>query len=380
MGRQGGGPVPKVLVLPNDGIVCSFWPGASISGGIRAGRPLTLDGGSYPMTVRFTRRRAITVLAAAAGLPLLMKAGRADAQVLRWQGTSLGADASIQLYHTDAAKAQAAVDSGLAELERLENMFSLYRPDSTISVLNREGRVANAPDEFIELVAYSREAAAKTDGWFDPTVHPVFQAYFRHFTAPVVDPAGPSADTLAKALAVVDWRAIQVDAARRTVAFAKPGMGLTLNSTGQGYISDRVAAVLRGHGFQNMLVDMGELRALSTRPDGTAWRVGIANPADPARAIAEIDVVDKAVATSGGYGTLFDADGRFTHLIDPFTGRTAPRLAGVTVVADTAAKANALSTPLTLVPRAQRQAMLAAFGGVKAIFVTPEGVQETLEA
>jgi thiamine biosynthesis lipoprotein len=341
---------------------------------------LELDEGSNPMTVRFTRRRAITVLAAAAGLPLLMKAGRAEARVMRWQGTSLGADASIQLYHNDEAKARAAVDAGVAELARLESMFSLYRADSTISALNRDGKVENAPAEFVELVSVSRDAAAKTDGWFDPTVHPMFQLYFRHFIADNPDPAGPSAAAIKETLKLVDWRAIQVDSDRRSVALARPGMGLTLNSTGQGYISDRVADVLRGYGFENMLVDMGELRAVSSKPDGSAWRVGIADPAEPSRSITEIDVVDRAIATSGGYGTIFDDAGRFTHLIDPFTGGTAPRLAGVTVIADTATKANALSTPLTLVPRADRQRMLSAFGGVKAIFVTPAGIEETLEA
>ncbi len=332
------------------------------------------------MTVRFTRRRAITVLAAAAGLPLLMKAGRAEAGVMRWQGTSLGADASVQLYHTDPAKARAAMDAGLAELARLESVFSLYRADSTISMLNRDGKVENAPPEFIDLVAYSRDAAEKTGGWFDPTVHRVFQVYFNHFTGPNPDPAGPSPAALRQALDLVDWRGIEVDSGRRTVTLARPGMGITLNSTGQGYISDRVADVLRGYGFENILVDMGEIRAPAAKPDGSAWRVGIADPAEPARALTEIDVIGKGVATSGGYGTLLDDAGRFTHLINPFTAGTAPALAGVTVIADSATKANALSTPLTLAPRALRQQMLSAFGGVKAIFVTPAGIEETLEA
>ena len=332
------------------------------------------------MTVRFTRRRAITVLAAAAGVPLLLKAGRAEAEVMRWQGTSLGADASIQLYHRDPAKAQAAMTAGLAALARLEGMFSLYRADSTISALNRDGKVENAPPEFIDLVGVSRDAAAKTGGWFDPTVHRVFELYFRHFIADNADPAGPPQAAVAAALRLVDWRAIEVDAGRRSVALARPGMGITLNSTGQGYISDRVADILRAHGFDNILVDLGEIRAPAAKPDGSAWRLGIADPADQSRALTEIDVVNKGVATSGGYGTLLDAAGRFTHLINPFDGSTAPRLAGVTVIADTATKANALSTPLTLVPRERRQQLLSAFGGVKAIFVTPAGIEETLEA
>jgi FAD:protein FMN transferase len=331
------------------------------------------------MTVRFTRRRAITVLAAAAGLPLLMKAGQAQARVYRWEGTSLGASASIQLYHKDEGQARAAVEAGLAELARLEQIFSLFRSDSTIAALNRDGKVEGAAPEFIELVSYARDVAAMTDGWFDPTVQPLWQTYFRHFTAEAEDGKGPAAADIKAALALVDWRGIQVDAGSARVSLARPGMGITLNSIGQGYITDRVVAVLRRHGFENMLVDMGEPRALNTKPDGSAWRIGIANPANPKQAITEISVVDKALATSGGYGTIFDTKGEYTHLMNPYSGGTAPALAGVTVIADTCTKANALSTPLTVVPAELRQKMVSAFGDVTAIFVTPDGVTETLK-
>jgi thiamine biosynthesis lipoprotein len=332
------------------------------------------------MSVRISRRRVITVLAAAAGLPLLAKAGTDNPRLLRWKGFSLGADAYIQLYHKDEAKARAAVEEGLAELARMEQMFSLFRPDSVISQLNKNGVVEDAPAEFIELVSYSKDIAQRTDGWFDPTVQPLWNAYFEHFTRGTEDPAGPSAATLQNAVALVGWRGLEIDPARQRVALAKPGMGLTLDSVGQGYITDRVTAILRRHGFQNMLVDMGELRAVSAKADGSAWRVGIANPADPKQAITEVDVIDQAVATSGGYGTIFDQAGNFTHLFDPFTGKTAPRLAGVTVIADSATRANAYSTPLSVVPQDRRAAMVAAAGGITAIFVTPDGVTETLKS
>ncbi|MBF0093431.1 MAG: FAD:protein FMN transferase [Alphaproteobacteria bacterium] len=330
------------------------------------------------MTALLTRRRAITVLAAAAGLPLLLKVRDAQARVVRWEGTTLGAPSAIQLYHHDEAKARAAIDAGLAELARLENIFSIYRPDSALSALNRDGALNDAPPEFIEMLTRALELAAVSDGLYDPTVQPVWQLYFRHFTAASADPAGPSGADVAAALELVNWRGIGIDGAR--VSFARPGMALTLNSGAQGYITDRVTAVLRGHGFENMLVDMGEPRALSTKPDGSAWRIGIANPADPARAITEIDVVDKCVATSGGYGTLFDADGKFSHLIDPRTGRTVPAMLGVSVIADTATKADGLSTAMLLAPPERRRSILSAAGGLKAIYVTPEGVVSTVEA
>ncbi|MEI6559389.1 MAG: FAD:protein FMN transferase [Rhodospirillaceae bacterium] len=332
------------------------------------------------MTASFSRRRAITLIAATASLPLLLAATGPRSRLLKWQGTTLGASSTILLYHDDEAHARAAIDAGLSELARLEALFSIYRADSVISTLNRDGVVSGAPADFIALVSHAARLAALSDGLYDPTVQPVWQTYFRHFTGPNPDPAGPAAADLARALALVDWRGIEIDAGAGRVALARPGMGLTLNSGAQGYITDKVAAVLGRYGFTNMLVDMGEPRALSTKPDGSAWRIGIANPADPLRAVAELDVIDKCVSTSGGYGTLFDDAGAFTHIVDPRSGRTAPRLLGVSVVADTATRADGLSTAMLLAPPEKRLALLRAAGGLIAVYVTPDGVVERLEA
>lgn len=330
------------------------------------------------MTVQITRRRLITVAAAAAGLPLILKAGGAQARMITWEGTTLGAPSSIKLVASDEAKARAAISAALTELDRLESVFSVYRADSAISTLNREGVLNQAPADFVALLNKSLDLARVSGGAYDPTVQPVWQTYFRHFTGANPAAEGPSQRDLDAALALVGWQNVDVSGSK--VSFARPGMALTLNSGAQGYITDKVTEVLRSHGFDRMLVDMGEPRALSTKPDGSAWRIGIANPADPSRAVTEIDVVDKAVSTSGGYGTLFDDAGRFTHLIDPRTGRTAPALLGVSVVADTATRADGLSTALLLCDAGRRQDVLRAAGGLMALTVTPEGVVGKVEA
>ncbi len=332
------------------------------------------------MSTVISRRRFITFIAAAASLPLLLKAGGAQARPARWDGTALGAPASIQLYHNDESQAHAAIAAGLDELKRLESIFSVYRADSAISMLNREGVLENAPDDFINMLTHALSLAMISDGVYDPTVQPLWQLYFRHFTASNPDPAGPAPRDLAAALALVDWRAVEMDAGRSRVSFARPGMGLTLNSGAQGYITDRVTDVLRAHGFDRMLVDMGEPRAISTKPDGSAWRIGIANPADPGSTVTTLEVVDKCVSTSGGYGTLFDSAGTFTHLMNTRTGHTAPALLGVSVVADSGTVADGLSTAMLMAPVERRQSILKAAGGQKAIYVTPEGVISTVEA
>jgi thiamine biosynthesis lipoprotein len=326
-----------------------------------------------------SRRRFIAFVGVAVGLPFLLTE-KAQARPVRWEGTSLGAPASIQLYHTDEKLAREAIQAGLAELARQEAIFSVYRADSAISKLNRHGVLENAPADFINMLTRALTLAGISEGVYDPTIQPVWQLYFRHFTGANPDPSGPAARALHDALELVDWRGVEVDKASSRVSFARPGMGLTLNSGAQGYITDRVADVLRAYGFDRMLVDMGEPRALSTKPDGSAWRIGIANPADIGATVTTLEVVDKCVATSGGYGTLFDAEGRFTHIIDTKTGQTAPKLLGVSVVAKQGIIADGLSTAMLMAPVEKRQSILRAAGGEKAVYVTPEGVVSEINA
>ena len=332
------------------------------------------------MASALSRRRFITLAAAAAGLPLLFKAGGAQAGLVRWEGTALGAPASIQLYHSNEHVAQQAITRALAELDRLEAIFSVYRADSAISRLNRQGKLDQAPADLMTMLERALSLASISEGVYDPTVQPLWNLYFKHFTAANPDPAGPPGSERDAALALVDWRQVELNRASSRIGFARPGMGLTLNSGAQGYITDRIADLLRAQGFERMLVDMGEPRALSSKPDGSAWRIAIANPADTSKTVTTLEVVDKCVSTSGGYGTIFDAQNRFTHLFNTRTGETAPALFGVSVVADSGMVADGLSTAMLMAPIAKRQAILRAAGGEQAIFVSPQGIVATVTA
>jgi FAD:protein FMN transferase len=333
------------------------------------------------MSVTLSRRRFFAIAAVAAGAPLIgLGVGRAVATPWRWEGRALGAPAAITLYHSDPQRARAAIAAGLSELARMESIFSLYRPDSALSRLNREGRLDGAPADLLTLLSRALALAEMSGGVYDPTVQPLWRLYLDHFSAPNPDPAGPGPEVLAAARALVDWGSVAIDHGRRHIALTRPGMALTLNSGAQGYITDRVADVLRVHGFDRTLIDMGEPRALAPKPDGSAWHIAIANPADPSQTVATLEVVDRCVATSGGYGTLFDPAGRFTHILDPRTGHTAPAQASVSVVAETGIQADGLATAMLLVPKEKRHALLQKAGGIRALYVDPQGVTATIEA
>jgi thiamine biosynthesis lipoprotein len=190
-----------------------------------------------------------------------------------------------------------------------------------------------------------------TGGAFDPTVQPLWQLYADHFASQRPDSEGPSPQKLAEALAKVGCAGLSVREDR--IALTRRGAAVTLNGIAQGYATDRVVERLREAGLSTTLVNIGEIRAIGARPEGTPWRVGLADPERPGALTETVDLVDRAVATSAGAGFRFDARGRFTHLFDPTTGRSPSRYSTVSVMAPTATEADALSTAFSLMPLSQ---------------------------
>ena len=301
------------------------------------------------MVKRTTRRRLLTVMGAAAGIALLPYKGRtATVPRWRWRGTALGAKAEMILVHPDEAPVKKLIRLAVDEIERLENIFSLFRPQSEISRLNRDGRLQAPSLDLLSLLATARHVSELTGGAFDVTVQPLWRLYADHFSQPEADPNGPPAGMVDAARRLVDHTAIDITSS--TIRFARPGMAITLNGIAQGYITDRVCDLLRAHGIKQTLMDLGETSAIGTRPDGRAWQVAIEG--DSQR--RPIELVDRAIATSSPRGTLFDRAGRFHHLFDPSTGR--PSMSGqqLSVVAKRAALADGLATALASMPEEQR--------------------------
>jgi thiamine biosynthesis lipoprotein len=223
----------------------------------------------------------------------------------------------------------------------------------------------------VALLKASLRFADLTDGAFDPTVQPLWRLYAEHFSSERPDPQGPSPLELAEALAKVGHHGLLVSADR--VALTKRGASITLNGIAQGYATDRVVDRLRKAGLSTTLVDMGEIRAIGARPEGTPWRIGLADPDKPGVLTETIDLVDRAVSTSAGAGFRFDPAGRFTHLFDPATGRSPALYRTVSVIAPTATEADALSTAFSLMPPARIRHIVAARSGVQVRLITAGG-------
>lgn len=301
------------------------------------------------MLATISRRRFLAITAAA-GLALAPELGRAadPSAAITWRGILMGAEASLRLHHYDAEAARRLITACVTEVRRLEQIFSLYREDSAVSQLNRDGLLVAPPNDLVDLLQVAQECHARTGGAFDPTVQALWTMYRSHFSTPGADPAGPPPAAVRQAVAKVGLDDVLFD--RNRITFRRKGMQLTFNGIAQGYATDRVVDILRAGGIQTCLVDMGEPRAVGTEASGRPWRIGVVDPARSDRIGATFDVVDRAVATSGGYGFQFDEAGRFNHLLDPRTGRSPDLHQSVTVILASATQADALSTAFSLLP------------------------------
>jgi len=307
------------------------------------------------MVSTFSRRRAIAIFAAVAGLPLLRRA-EASPHAVTWKGQALGAPATLILHHEDKAKAAQLINRVVAEVSRLETVFSLYTGESALCELNRVGALVAPPEDMASLLHACRTFWQSTDGAFDPTIQPLWLLYRDHFSVANADPSGPSPAEITQTLTRIGFDSVKFN--RDRIVLSRPNMGLTLNGVAQGYITDRIVELLREGGVTSSLVDMGENRAIGTQGDGRRWRIGLAESEDDERLDTILNVDNKAVATSSAAGFHFDDAERFGHILDPRSGRSPSHYKRMTVIANDATTADALSTAFSLMEPATIRSMV----------------------
>jgi thiamine biosynthesis lipoprotein len=295
-----------------------------------------------------TRRRFLAISAAAFALPTTLPLAAQAQPLYTWSGIALGAGATIRLAHPDA---EGITARAAAEIARLEDIFSLYRSNSALSQLNRDSKLAAPPFELLECLSLAGAVHHATQGQFDPTVQSLWAAY----AEAAAQGGRPDAKTLDAARARTGWGGVSLDAGAITL---RPGMQLTLNGIAQGYIADRVAALLASEGLTDILIDTGEFRALGGKPQGGGWPVTLAQG-------GRVALKARALATSAPLGTQFDAAGTLGHILDPRTGQPAiARWRAISVSANSAALADGLSTAACLMQSVdQIEQVLAMFEG-----------------
>jgi thiamine biosynthesis lipoprotein len=342
--------------------------GEAVAGGVSARR-----------TSGWTRRRAIRIMAAAAGLPLMIAAVRATApkaRMFEWQGQVLDDLAELTLWHTDAALCRRTFLRIEAEIARFEGIFSLYRNDSEIARLNAAGELRRPAPELRAVIEESQRIGVLSGGAFDISVQPLWRLYEGHFWshAQIVPDIVARAAEVARDL--VDFRRIETSG--RRIALGRQGMGITLNSIAQGFITDAIADLLRNEGFETAVVDLGEYRTLGRHPGGHPWRIGVRNALAAGEVDRVIELDDMALAVSGGYGTTFEPTGQFHHIFDPQSGASAHRLADAAVISPRATTASALAIAICVLGEERSRTLLERCPGTHAIVTRPDGTSVTI--
>jgi FAD:protein FMN transferase len=280
-------------------------------------------------------------------------AAKTDTLRLESSVVAMGSAYSVVVYGEDRTRMEEAVDAAFAEVQRLDQMLSNYKPESELSEINRyagEHAVA-VTQEMFDLLAACVEYSRESEGAFDITVGPLMKVWgFYKGTGRL-----PHRAEILGAMDRVGYRNIVLDATQRTVRFAKEGTELDPGGIGKGYAVDRMVEVLKQYGVQTALVSASgsSIYGLGAPPGEKGWKVEIRDPKNEKKSAAEVYLKDESMSTSGNYEKFFRAEGRiYSHIMDPRTGWPAQGVLSVSAVTPRTIDSEAWTKPLFVNGRA----------------------------
>ncbi|MGN0660294.1 MAG: FAD:protein FMN transferase [Oscillospiraceae bacterium] len=277
----------------------------------------------------------------------------------------------MDTYMTLAAygkNAKTAVSAAEDEIYRLDGLFTVQSSDSEIAKLNLD-KSLSASEDTLKLIARACEISEITGGDFDITVAPLVRAWGFYSG---LENKVPSDSELETALKSVGYKNIEIS---ESSIYLNNAVSVDMGGIAKGYASSRAAEILAENGVESALISLGgNVRAVGSKPDGSAWTVAVADPDDTSLQIGYLSVKDTSVITSGGYQRFFEHNQKtYHHIINPKTGCPAESgLKSVTVVSEDDTLADALSTALFVKGLDGAAELYRSCGGFGAVFVTDE--------
>lgn len=242
----------------------------------------------------------------------------------------------------DPTRLRAIGEEALGEIERLDRQLSFYRPESEISWINAHARLGwvKVEPRLSRLLVLCQNLSLRTDGAFDITIAPLMRAWgFVGGKGRMADPAEVEA-----AGRVVGMEHVRLDEESYTVRFDCEGVAIDLGAIGKGHAVERAGGILRENGVRSGLLHGGTstVCAIGTQPDGSRWRIGLADPLS-----GHVDLQDSSLSISAVHGKSFAEEGvEFGHVLDPRTGSPIQGAQAAAVVGPSPTICDALSTAL----------------------------------
>jgi thiamine biosynthesis lipoprotein len=266
-------------------------------------------------------------------------------------GATMGTTYNVKLLDPDAEFANPVLQQDIEGLlADLNGRLSTYRTDSELSQFNASDSLhwSAVSQELCDVVAAAQAVSEQTSGAFDITVGPLVNLWGFGPDGSISSP--PSDESIRLTADAVGYQHLQTDCAAPAMQKNLAALYIDLSAYAKGYAVDRLAMLLDTRGVDDYLVEVGgELRLRGKNAFDKAWVIGIERPAFSARVVqTTVGLSDTAIATSGDYRNYFEFDGEyFSHTIDPRSGRPVTHQgASVTVVAESAAFADAMATAL----------------------------------
>jgi thiamine biosynthesis lipoprotein len=270
---------------------------------------------------------------------------------IRLSGQTMGTTWSvIMLPDAEDTKTLALKELLQKRLDQINSLMSTYDPASELSQFNNQisSDWFTISKDTARVIELSQEISALSEGAFDVSVGPLVELW--GFGATQRGKRIPSEDQVSKSLARVGYKNIHLRREPAAIRKQIPELQIDLSAVAKGYAVDALAEILEQRGIRNYLLEIGgELKISGHRGDGNPWQIAIEEPLEGVREVAAIfPLTNTALATSGNYRNFYVEDGqRYSHTIDPVSGKPIRhKLASVTVLAMTCARADALATAL----------------------------------
>jgi len=249
----------------------------------------------------------------------------------------------------DETWADECIDTGVAEIQRIERLLTTYSDDSETNRINRQAGIApvRVSQETFDIIDRSLRISRLTQGAFDITYGSVDKRLwnFDQGMTSLPDPA-----TARRMVRLINYRNVILNKMDTTVFLKEEGMRIGFGGIGKGYAAERAKAVMRQMGSDSGIVNAsGDLTVWGHQPDGKPWTIGIVNPNAAGQVFSYLEVVNMAIATSGNYEKYVMIGGRrYSHTINPRTGLPVTGVKSVTILCPNAELADAMATPVMI--------------------------------